>query len=400
MKKILSSQFSALSSTSGQVLIVVLIFLSVILITTLSIFSLVSFFTRNATVGLFSEQALHLAEAGVDRAIYELNTQGSAYTGETDTPVGNGTLTVTIIDVSLNVKEITSTGFIPNSQKPQAKKTVKIRVAIGTENISFHYAVQVGTGGVFMENSARINGTVYSNKPGTNSIEGQNSALIDGDAYAVGTISSPDPTVTGTKYPNSQLSEMPTVDYNFWKGKAADGGVTTCTGGNCTYSSGTTNIGPQKFVGNLVVQNTAQLVMQGPVWVTGGVTVQNSAKIKLAESFGSSGTVLILDGKLVTQNSAQFVPTSSNPKGYILVTTTSTADDAVKIENSGVNAIFYALEGGAVLENTAQVIALVAKRLQMKNSATLTYDLGLASAQFSSGPGGSWQIASGTYKIE
>ena len=88
-----------------------------------------------------------------------------------------------------------------------------------------------------------------------------------------------------------------------------------------------------------------------------------------------------------------------NPKGYIMTVTTTTAANAVNIKNEGANAIFYALEGRAELENNANVTALVAKEILMKNTATLNYDLGLASTQFSGGPGGSWRIKKGTYRF-
>ena len=72
----------------------------------------------------------------------------------------------------------------------------------------------------------------------------------------------------------------------------------------------------------------------------------------------------------------------------------------MSIGQSGANAVFYALEGGTQLSQTANVNALVTNQLTMQNQAVLNYDTGLASAQFSTGPGGSWQIKKGTYRIQ
>ena len=92
------------------------------------------------------------------------------------------------------------------------------------------------------------------------------------------------------------------------------------------------------------------------------------------------------------------VPTNANPKGYILVATTSTSDLAISIQNHGVEGIFYALSGGAEIRNNdAQATAIYANQLTTRNASTITYDSGLAGAQFSEGPGGSWQIKKGTY---
>ncbi|MEK7581527.1 MAG: hypothetical protein AAB512_04545 [Patescibacteria group bacterium] len=389
-----------LSTTNypGQILVFGLIFIAVVLILTASLFGRTADLLRFGSGSVTGEEANSLSEAGIERALWQLNQTAGAYSGETNTALGTtGTFTVTVANKSSNLKTVTATGYVPNATSPKNKRVIKLDVGIDNTIIEFNYAVQVGTGGVDMENSATITGTVYSNKTGAGSISGTGSSRIVGNAYAVGTITTPDPTVTGTKHQNQTASQMPTLDYQYWQDAATAGGITNCTG-TCSISSGSPNLGPQKYIGNLTLSNTATAIMNGPIYVTGDVTIQNSASLKLNNSFGSSGSVLIVGGKIVTANSGGFTPTSSSPKGYILVATTSTASDAVKIQNSGVNAIFYALDGGSELSNSAQVTALVSKSMLIKNSASLTYDSGLASAQFTTGPGGSWQIIKGTYK--
>ncbi len=386
-----------IAGRSGQIIIVGIIFLAVVLTMASSLFSRVSSFMSFSSASVVNEQATNLAEAGLEKALWQLNQTAGSYTGEADTTLGStGTFTVSIANNGSNLKTITATGFIPSSIKPRSKRTIKVDAAIDSQQISFHYAVQVGTGGVSMQNSSIINGTVYT----LGNITGSGSSIINGDAFAVGTISSPDPTILKPPpHPGqSNPPDMPTIDYQYWQDEATAGGVTNCSG-TCTFSSGTPNLGPRKYIGNLTLQNTAAAVMNGPIYVTGNVTIQNSATLKLNNSFGSSGSVLVTDGKVTTQNSGGFTPTNANPKGYILVVTSSIANDAIKVQNSGVNAIFYALAGGADLANTAQVSALVANKLEMENSASLTYDQGLANANFTSGPGASWLMKKGTYKF-
>lgn len=380
----------------GQVLVITIIFLAVILILSTALFSRVTSFLRFGANSIMREQAVNLAEAGIDKTLWQLNQTGGSYTGEANTAVGStGTFTVTVTDKSPGIKTITATGFVPSAVAPKEKQTIKVDTSISTSVISFRYAVQVGTGGVNMENSSQINGNVYSN---TN-ITGSGTSKINGDAYAVGTISSPDPLVTGTKHPGQSPSQMPTVDYQYWKDQAAIGPTTNCSP-TCTISSDT-SIGPGKYAGNLNISNNAQVTINGPIWVTGNVDVsQGGTKVILNPSFGSEGTVFIADGKITVEQGGSFIPTSANPKGYILVVTTSTDAAAMNIENSGANAVFYALGGGAQLSQSAHVSALVAKSLSMQNSATLDYDSGLASADFSSGPGGSWAIRKGTYHFK
>lgn len=378
----------------GQILVIAIVFLAVILILTVALFSRVTSFLRFGANTVLREQATNLAEAGLEKALWQLNETTGAYSGETDTALGIGTFTTTIIEKSASLKTITATGYIPNAAAPRAKRTIKADALIGTQSIAFHYAVQVGNGGVEMENSSTINGNVYTN----GNIQGSGSSRINGDAYAVGTISSPDPTVTGVKVPGAQPSQMPAIDYQFWKDAAAAGGTTTCLP-TCTISSDT-DIGPEKYVGDLSITNNAIATMKGPIYVTGTFSIsQGGTKVKLDESFGSTGTVLITDGPISYTQGGTFIPTSANPKGYILIVTTSTANPAIRISQSGATAIFYALDGTAELSQSANVTSLVAGRLEMENSSTLNYDTGLAGSQFSSGPGGAWQIKRGTYRF-
>lgn len=276
-----------------------------------------------------------------------------------------------------------------------------VDVYIDSQIVSFNYAVQVGTGGVKMNNSAKIIGTVYSNQTGV-SINGSGTTTIEGDAFAVGTITSPAPLVTGTKYQNQPESQFPQIDYDYWKDKADDGGTINCasTPDLCDIKTNT-SIGPKKYIGKLIISNGAKVTMDGPLYITEEFNIKNdNSELKLNDSFGSNGTVLITDGFVIVENGAAVLPTSSTPKGYVLVVSTSTdQDQAINIKNAGNNALFYALEGGALIENDdASVTALVAKRLLIKNNAVLTYDLGLADPRFTEGPGGSWQIKKGTYR--
>lgn len=377
---------------------------AVILILSASQFERIRNFVRVGSNKTMEQQAINLAEAGVDYAIWKLNKNAGNFYGDgTEVAVGTtGTFFVTVEDDSPNFKTIRSTGFIPDFANKRAQSAVEVQVYVGGETIAFNYAVQIGIGGIVMSNSATINGNVYSNGPdgALKSIQGYNSSTITGDAFAVGTISTPDPWVQGTKHQNQQASQMPTVDYAYWKDKADDGGIIDCASqpAQCDLNSGTTPIGPKKYVGNFYLSNTAIATLKGPIWVTGNIVLSNSSKINLDEGFGSTSTVIITDGTFSVSNSAQVNPTSANPKGYIMVVTTSTSNTAVNLANSGSNAIIYALEGTAYLSNSAKSTALVAKKLEMANSASFTYDQGLASMLFTTGPGGSWQIRKGTYR--
>lgn len=381
---------------SGQVLIIAIVFLAVVLIISATMFSRVANFLRFGTTSVIREQATHLAEAAIDKAIWQLNETAGSYSGEANTPLGTiGTFTVTITSKTSSLKTITATGYVPNATNPKAKRTIKVDTLISTAITSFNYAIQVGTGGLTMGNNAVINGSVYSNKTGQ-SITAGSGSTITGDAYAVGTIPNP-PIVNGLRRENQAPSQMPQIDYIMWQNAASSGGTTDCSS-TCTIS-GIQTIGPRKYAGNIVFTNNATITVHGPLWITGNISTGNSVTFNVDESLGSSGTILMTDGQLQLGNTDFFNPTTANPNGYLLVVSTSSLADAIHIGNSTAKAIFYALNGGIDIGNNAKVTAAVGNSLTLGNNLTLNYDQGLASASFTAGPAGSWQIKKGTYRF-
>jgi Tfp pilus assembly protein PilX len=400
-----------LTKVRGQVLIIAIIFLAVILIISATLFSKVASFLRFGAISVESSQATALAEAGIDNAVWQLNQTAGSYSGETNTPLGTtGTFTVTITNnpSNPNVKTIKSTGYIPNAASPRRKISIKVVAQIDSQSISFHFANQTGTGGVILNQSATINGNIYSN--GNITAGNGNQQAINGDAFAVGAIS-PGILISGAKNPGASPMPFPTVDYDYWKNKAANSPTSqtincSTTSALCTIGS-STSIGFKKYVGDLTINNNAIVTMAGPIWVAkdglgngGNFSMsQGGTTLKLDDSFGSNSTVLIADGIASLNQGGQFQPTSASPPGYIMLVTTSTDSRAINLTQNGATAIFYALDGGAILSQTANVTSLVAKQLTMSNSATLQYSTGLASAEFSTGPGASWVIKKGTYKF-
>src|SRR3989344_4707426 len=283
----------------GQVMIIALFFLAVVLIIASSLFSRVADFIRFGSNSVQNEQAIELADAGIDYATQRLNDLAGAYPdldGEgTDTQtLSTGQVLIQVENKSQNFRTITATGYIPNQTSPRAKRTVKTDVIVSGESISFRYAVQTDEGGVMMSQSATIKGSIYSNA--NISAGGGNQQTIEGDAFSVGTIESPPISIGGLKRENQPLKDPPTVNYDFWKNQAnKNNDAMTCTP-KCTILDPTT-IGPRKYIGDLEITNKVLVTLTGPVHVTGNFTMsQGGTILKLAEGFGSNNTVLIIDG--------------------------------------------------------------------------------------------------------
>jgi len=170
---------------SGQVLIFSLIFVLIMMAFSGVMIFLVHTHSQQGQLGYLSEQALNIAEAGVDKALYEINQAGGlSYTGESDVVFGSGMYSVTVSDVGSG-KVIEGTGYIPNSTSPRVVKKVRVTLSKSSAGASFIYGVQVGFGGLLMTNNSSISGSVYSD----GNIQGQENTVIVGDAYVAGGVS-------------------------------------------------------------------------------------------------------------------------------------------------------------------------------------------------------------------
>lgn len=185
-------------ANSGQIIIFSLVLAALLMVASASVVSYTVLNLRQSRTASSGTQALYLAQAGIDKAINQLNLDAN-YSGETGTPLGAGELTVSVATLDGNNKRVTSTAYIPDNQNPLAVRTVKATVNITTADISFNNGVQVGEGGLSMGNNSSVEGNVFSN----GSISG--SGEITGDVIVADNLpAAPD-----------QFWEAQNADFNF-----------------------------------------------------------------------------------------------------------------------------------------------------------------------------------------
>ncbi len=182
---------------------------------------------------------------------------------------------------------------------------------------------------------------------------------------------------------------MPISEQNIedWKAIAEAGGIIS---GNYT-SSGSVNMGPKKITGNLIVSGT--LTLTGTIWVQGTITITNGATIKLASGYGSSEGIIISDGIVNMGNNSTFLG-SGTSGSYVTMLTTSSSTSAITVGNNAGAVILYAGNGTIEVANNAGAKSLTGYFIHLNNNAVITYDSGLANSNFSSGPGGAYNISS------
>ena len=146
----------------GQIELVALVFLAIFIAVSAALTSYVVTYARAERVRLASAEALALAEAGIDEAVYRLN-DNAGYTGETGTALGAGTFTVSVTSIDTTTKDVVSTGYVPDSVNPVSTRVVRARLSNDSSVVSFRFGVQIGDGGAIIGNGASIQGNLYSN---------------------------------------------------------------------------------------------------------------------------------------------------------------------------------------------------------------------------------------------
>jgi len=183
-----------------------------------------------------------------------------------------------------------------------------------------------------------------------------------------------------------------------WKDQATSGGATS------TLSLGGSDvrtIGPIKINGNLSVGSGATLNINGNVYVTGNVSVSGGGKIRINPSAGATSMVIVTDG-LVSASGGGVFEGSGSTGSYILLTTTSqcpsgvgcSGNEAIKVGGGTGAVVLNAQNGTIAFTGGAQAKQATANKITMNGGTTVNYESGLADANFTSGPSGSWKINS------
>lgn len=421
-------------------LLLSLIFLGIFFAAATAYITYVTGALRSARYDIKSTQALALAEAGLDKAAYELN-QNPLYAGETNTALGAGTFSVALASIDSTTKRITVTGSVSG-----ASKVISANVRLGDATVSFHYGIQAGQGGFQLDNSSKIIGNVFSG----GSVIGTSNNYIYGDvvssgpaglvygihatssvyAHTIGSAAATtivdknayyttktNTTVGGTSYPGSTDQDsvpLPISDAQIadWESQAEAGGTATCSGGKYQISSGAVTIGPLKIPCDFVVSNSAVVTIAGHIWVTGDTTFQNSALIKMSSALGATNVAIIADdpsnrssgSTIAVKNTVSFQNSGTTGSFVFLISQNNSAENggsvtAIDLGNSSSALVAYAAHGLIPLGNSVAIKEATAYKILLQNTATVTYDTGLPSAVFESGPGGSWAFVPGTYAI-
>lgn len=353
----------------GLILISIVIVVSALMIVGVALISATAsryVLTNNDT---YSANALLAAEAGVEQSLQQLNADdnfagyGTQQEFFNNASQGHGVFTTTIADspTDANARVITATGKVyryHNAADPVSTRIVRV-TAVGTDSPG--YSVHTGPGGLILGGSAAItNSSVFVG--GTLTLNGAakigtvNQPLtVDVANQACPTGADPGPTypqvcassqpitmahstnIYGTVCATGQTSTGP--NNNIQTGSSGQGlvvgcvappaspptydragqiaAVTTTGAGNSnTYVCNSSPFnrtwpGNLKLTGNVSIGSSCNIVVTGNVYITGDLTIGGAARITVDNSLGGTRPVIIVDGKITVNGSAQLVANSS-----------------------------------------------------------------------------------------
>ncbi len=374
-----------------------------------------------------SKQSFVASEAVVEDVSYRIKNLLTTSSTETVT-LGGATATATITTTATS-KSISAVG-----DKESRVRTTGATLVQGY-GVSFQYGVHAGLGGFVLGNTSSVNGNVYSNGPITGSVSRNaiygdafsagpsgliqsvhptgsayanriQSTTVDGDAYYQ-TISGS--TVAGAQFPGSidpPIVPMPISDDDIdeWKAIAAAGGTYS---GPCPYvlsGSSTATIGPIKIPCDLRLSNSAILTVTGPIWVSGNFTMVNSSIVKTNSSVPSGTSIQIvvdnpsdrLDSSLFSAGNSSSFDASASNSHFLVVSRNNSAETggstiAASVGNSAIgDLLLYVPHGEIRMTNNASLYEAAAYRIRLVNTASITYESGLADLLFSAGPSGEY----------
>jgi hypothetical protein len=406
------------------------------------ILGVVSPILKQATISkniITSKGSFYLSEAGVEDVLYRLKN-GKQVAG-TETLTLNGGTASTITTTVPAGKIISTTG-----DTNTLTRKIQVNLILGT-GIAFHYGVQAGNGGFTLTNSSSITGNVYSAGPVTGSgnmiygdvvstglaglvkgihatgtvyahtLGGASAAtIVDRDAYYQ-TITNT--TVTGTSHPGSTDmadTSLPISDAQIeaWKSDAVAGGVMassacdsySAASNTCTISS-TMSLGPKKIPFNLLIKSSSGvLTVTGPLWVVGNITAQTGPTIRMSPSLGGTNVAVIADDPANSQTkglidigqSTLFQGSGTVGSFVFMISQNNSAENggstnAITMSQGAAALVAYASHGQITLSQSVSLKEVTAYRIVLTQSANVTYDTGLPSTVFASGPAGGYDIS-------
>ena len=413
--------------------------------------------TRNVTVA----NSLLTSEADAEQSLYSLNDD-SNFAGFAETVFfnnatqGRGTYQSTVTAGSgPNEKVITTVGRVYRHNQtinPVSERSVKVTV-VGTS--SEGNSVHAGPGGLILSGSASItNSSVYVN--GNISLSGASKIGTSAQPLSVNVAHQSCPTgaTPGPTYPQVCASGQPiTMAYstgifgtvcatnqtstgpnnNITGGSSGSGLLPNCTapplspptydraahiaavtttgaGNNITYNCsqwqnpvGFVRTWPARLrlTGNVSASSSCDLTITGNVYITGNLDIGGAARIRIANSLGTTRPVIMVDGNITVGGSAALIPNSSGTGAHFISFRSSaactpncatvtgndlrTSQNLTTVNVSGAGsfpgAVFQSYWSRIVMGGSGTAGSAIGQTVDLSGAGTITFGTSLSSGE-------------------
>ncbi len=261
-----------------------------------------------------------------------------------------------------------------------------------TNSINIDYYFNLYLGGIL----GSISGTSQYNQLRVGTVSGGAQAHTVNYVNSTGNIYCQD----GTGNNKSCLSQSdpayvsyPVSDANInqWQLDASSGG--TISGDyNVGYAGAT--IGPKIINGNLTVSGGGTLTVSGSIWVKGNIILNGGSLTKLSTSYGSNDGIILADGTITVSGGGHADGSGTTGSYLMLLSKSYSTTSAISISGGSGAVIAYAPYGTISVSGGASLKEATGYKLLVEGGSSITYESGLTNNNFSSGPGGTWNINS------
>jgi hypothetical protein len=372
----------------GIALVITLLVMTILLIMASAFMSISSTETLIAINERNRVQAYHLAEAGAERAIAQLNANGNYAGTGVQQALGPGTYTVTVTCVppaaptppcppaTPDQRIITAMGCVRNCTPPSATSRVEVRVQPGSPFQFAFYGLGVTLleDGVVVDSYDSTQGNYDPSTAGAEAHIGSNGDIelltgntVKGNAQAGGTITfPPSSTITGTTTPSAPPVTFPPVDTT---PPSPPLNLNVAAGATWTLSEGI------HYFNAIDLGANATLNITGPVviYMTGDFHAQGGAMINATAASTRKPTDLLIFSSAVGEDAVKGYPGGGQFRG------------AIHAPNAEVE-----FSAGWTVYGS-----LIGEQIDIEDNVQFHYDRALAR---SSTPGGSFRPTAGSWQ--
>ena len=336
------------SNQKGMALLTTLIFVFILVTLAVALLTMTSNDTKLSTLQRDSTEAFYIAEAGIEKALWYLNTStdngGEGLDWRPNEyqelyPAGSTNYyQITIVDDPDPNKDeiiITSKGVVSDEKKVYGSRKVEViakKAIAKAPDVAYNYAIASEADLTFSGNVQTFGGDIHANGNLNISGEGTNIHVYNGEATATGTNE-----YSGS---NLELQTYPKIDFDYYKQLAKDNNSYYGDNTSVVFSTYTPLNGIHFIDGDVEIKADLDII-DGAIFATGEIKVTGNPTINRTQSEGYDNPLAIIAKGDITLGGNIYV------EGIIQTEGTFTINGSITVYNGAVVADEGVLNGGA-----------------------------------------------------